>query len=589
MAGGELPSWDCVARKRALVFCLATVPLLAQSSASSGRLDGKDPAAGPPTFKSATNLVEATAVVRDRQSKAVGDLKADDFQLFDSGKRQVISRFAVEALESHEPKFSRERNIPAGSRGGANALPNHFVAFVVDDQNIVPEHFPLATMAAIRHVLNLRPGDRAAVRSTSGRMILGFTGDREKLREALSGMGSMGRRTTFDVSALNPEITCKITYLKADWILDGDSASLRNCAPKSSMPAPLPPVVRGPSAGVPLGVPGEAHQIVNENQVRAFAESIVQAGDRDVLSYFAGLGELIGAMSHMPGERSIILLSPGMYIAPRFRSLQDQLIAEAVRARVVISGVDPRGVYIRNDPDDPATWSDTWGLAETRERVSFMENVSFGTGGSFIRGNNDIEGAIRRLDTTPEFVYILGFSPSPLKLDGQYHPLKVVLNRPHGLAVDARRGYYAADQEQDSATQVQRQIERAFFSDQELHDLPVKLQLRSSHKPNSNIILTAIAEIDLRKVPFRKEDTVNRSGLLLMVGLFDQDGNFVKDFWKDITLHPDDEKLDALRQSGIEVQTNFDVTPGRYLVRLLVRDGEGQAVGTQTMGVDIRP
>jgi len=63
-------------------------------------------------------------------------------------------------------------------------------------------------------------------------------------------------------------------------------------------------------------------------------------------------------------ERNIILLSPGMYVAPRFRKLQEAIIAEAVRAHVVINAVDPRGAYVRNDPDDPSTWTDTWGIAE---------------------------------------------------------------------------------------------------------------------------------------------------------------------------------------------------------------------------------
>src|SRR3954467_4108526 len=112
--------------KRSLVLLLAALPLFAQT--------------GTPTFKSATNLVEATAVVRDAQGNAVGDLTADDFQLFDTGKRQVISRFAVEKLQSREltPVPGGNPALP-GPPPAASALPSHFVAFVVDDQNLVPE------------------------------------------------------------------------------------------------------------------------------------------------------------------------------------------------------------------------------------------------------------------------------------------------------------------------------------------------------------------------------------------------------------------------------------------------------------------
>ncbi len=41
----------------------------------------------------------------------------------------------------------------------------------------------------------------------------------------------------------------------------------------------------------------------------------------------------------------------------------------------------------------------------------------------------------------PEIFYILGFSPQ--KLDGKLHKLKVTLQGPEKLNVQARRGYYA--------------------------------------------------------------------------------------------------------------------------------------------------
>lgn len=549
---------------------LALLPLLAQQRA--------------PTFQSSTTLVEVTAVVRDAGGKAVGGLKADDFRLFDSGKRQTISGFRMETRRGD--KLSSRSTAP----GTANpaAAPDRFVAFVVDDQNLIPEQFPVAAVAGSRYVAELRPADRAAVVTTSGHTILPFTADRDKLRQAFSRMVSLDRRATFDVSGLNSEITCKLTYLKADWILKGDPSSLQNCVPAPWKPpqVQLDPV--RPGSGMTLAPPGDAHQIFLENQVRLFAESIVQAGDRDVQSYFLGLARLIGAMSHMPGERLIILLSPGMYVPPRLRKLQDWTIENAVRSGVVLSGVDPRGVFIRNNPEDPSTSSDAWGLGEALERVGFMENVTSGTGGTFLRGDNDIQGAIRRLDATPEFVYVLGFSPTPLKLDGKLHPLKVTLNR-RGLGVQARSGYYALGTEPDETARRHQQMQDAFFSGRQVQDISVNLRLRSSHKPNTGIVLTATAEIGLGNLPFRKEGAVSRSELTMVVGIFDQNGNLVMDFWKDIALHPSDEALATLKRSGLEVDTDFDVSPGRYLVRLLVRESDGQAMGTHSSPVEIRP
>src|SRR6266536_2237113 len=50
----------------------------------------------PALFKARVNLVQVPVVVRDRQGKAIGTLKKEDFQLFDKGKPQYIARFSME-------------------------------------------------------------------------------------------------------------------------------------------------------------------------------------------------------------------------------------------------------------------------------------------------------------------------------------------------------------------------------------------------------------------------------------------------------------------------------------------------------------
>src|SRR5208282_5071684 len=49
------------------------------------------------TFRVNVRLVLARVVVRDARGHAVGNLHKEDFELFDNGKPQVISHFAVEA------------------------------------------------------------------------------------------------------------------------------------------------------------------------------------------------------------------------------------------------------------------------------------------------------------------------------------------------------------------------------------------------------------------------------------------------------------------------------------------------------------
>src|ERR1019366_8883805 len=50
----------------------------------------------PALFKARVNLVMVPVVVRDKKGNVVGNLKQEDFQLFDKGKPQYIARFSME-------------------------------------------------------------------------------------------------------------------------------------------------------------------------------------------------------------------------------------------------------------------------------------------------------------------------------------------------------------------------------------------------------------------------------------------------------------------------------------------------------------
>jgi hypothetical protein len=73
----------------------------------------------------------------------------------------------------------------------------------------------------------------------------------------------------------------------------------------------------------------------------------------------------------------------------------------------------------------------------------------------------------------------------------------------------------------------------------------------------------------------------------MLIGVFDNNGNSVAAYEKQISLALKDATLAEWMKSGLTVKTDFSVGPGKYLVRLLVRDSEGQMLAEHGSGVEI--
>jgi hypothetical protein len=249
-------------------------------------------------------------------------------------------------------------------------------------------------------------------------------------------------------------------------------------------------------------------------------------------------------------------------------------------------GVLGSGVYTASKRSAPTQRLNPNELGDQQQGGEFMADITSGTGGIYVHSDNDLDEAMERAESVPEFVYLLAFSPSDLRFDGKRHLLDVRLKNPRGFTIQARAGYFADNAAADPANAAKQQLEEAFFSSQEVHGLPVQLRTRF-FKDGDDATLTVTAKVDATKLPFRKEDGRNHDNLTLVVGLFDPNGNFISAYRKDIEMSLKDATLDAWMKSGIGTATDFNVKPGKYLVRLVVRDSEGSSMAEQSTGVEI--
>ena len=174
-----------------------------------------------------------------------------------------------------------------------------------------------------------------------------------------------------------------------------------------------------------------------------------------------------------------------------------------------------------------------------------------------------------------------------MKIDGRYHALKVALTGKQKYAVQARHGYYAPRAIADPAQAAKEEIQEALFSQDEIHDLPVELQTQFFKKDQAQSRLAVLTHVDVKGIRFRKADGRNRDNLTVATAIFDENGNFVTGGEKIVEMRLLDNTFARLSHSGFTLKSSFDIKPGTYLVRLVVRDAEGAQMAARNGAVNI--
>ncbi len=570
------------------------VPLLCATLLGSSSLAGQSAKVAPPgapvTFSTGTNLVLVTVVARDHKGHSIGSLGRDDFRLFDNGKPQVISKFTVERLTRNSdnpvvPTTVQMNNSPVTGKTPANAAPtgepDRFLAYLFDDLHMSPAELNYTRDAARRQIdKSQHELDRVAIYTTSGQHMTDFTGDREKLHTALDALSTGQAAAT---KAMLDRTCPPMTYYTGDLIYNNNNADALAMAVSDA-------------AQCSPGVTGKVLTMMAQNAAR---DAVFQ-GDRETLWTLDNLRLVVAKMASMRGQRSIVLISPGFLVLSDRLEEETALIERSIRSNVVIGALDARGLYTMipgGDASERGNPSPTlitkkagYKTSETLAVSNVMDELAAGTGGKFYKGTNDMDEGLAVTAAAPEYAYVLGFTPQELKSDGRYHTLKVSLNNvasAKGTDLQVRKGYYAPKSAADPKDQAKQQVEEAFFSRDEIHDLPAALHTRYFKLENGDATLSAITTVDAKKLDSRKEGGRNLDGLTVDTGLFDSDGNFVNGIQKVITLKLLDETLEKRLSSGMGVKSDFTVHPGRYVVRMVVRDTEGQLMAAQSSQVDI--
>jgi VWFA-related protein len=545
-----------------------------------------------PTFavRAQRNEVLVRVVVRDANGNAVGGLSKDDFRLSDNGKPQSVAAFTVEhykATPAGEPPATAPATAKPAAPGEAAPvppLPQRYIAFFFDDLVVSFEDLARTRAAAERSIdSSMQPVDRAGVFTSSGLGVLDFTDDRAKLHEALAGLRPRPRITPAeeDCPPLTPYEAYLLDDLHDDTMLKIATWEVISCA-----------------------CGGSAHTCEDAQNRAQMAARIAWTHDKDQSRQaLQVLANLVRRLGSLPGQRSILWLSPG-FLALDLQSDLDQLIDRALREHVVINALDARGLWVdipggdasehnilkftdTEPPNqagmaqilsgqiaglDPSVFAKLATYRKTGREMNqdVMAAVAQDTGGVFVHNTNDYDAGFRQAGALPEFSYLLAFSPQNLKYDGKFHKLKVELVNAGSLSVQARNGYFAPNEALRPEERARREIDDAVFAREEYREFPVDVHTQFFKLSDTEARLSVTARVDAHAMHFHKEGDRNRLNLKLVCVAFDRDGNLVDGTQRNVDLLLRDATLAHLMSAGLNIGSQLKVGVGTYALRVVV-------------------
>src|SRR5579862_9095586 len=269
------------------------------------------------TLKTERNTVLVPVVVRDSKGNPVENLRKEDFRIFDRGKPQAILSFSIEKplMKAHTQDLAGPGEKPATQPADAEA--DRYVALYFDDINSSEADLAHTREATARFLLtSMQPGDRVGLFTASGRKQVDFTSNLRSIQEELA---NLHRHIDHSINSIPPYIA----YLATEQN-DQTALSLLLCRPNEA------PVDCAPTA----------------TQATAQATFSLSYSDSLSLMVLRRLDAVLGQMSSLPGQRTLVILSAGFQTySTTFLPQIDKIIDTAIRGHVVINALNARGLY----------------------------------------------------------------------------------------------------------------------------------------------------------------------------------------------------------------------------------------------------
>jgi hypothetical protein len=258
----------------------------------------------------------------------------------------------------------------------------------------------------------------------------------------------------------------------------------------------------------------------------------------------------------------------------------------------------------------PVTAS-SYGVRQQLQRASelavkdAMGALASDTGGFLWENSNDLGTGLRRILRDTETYYLIAYEPTNVKRDGAFRKIEVRLPGLRDVRVRSRRGYFALDERKarpapaaasgggaapsrppSDASAVE--LDAALAASEPLAGLPVQLAADFVSADGRATQVVVSGHVALEPVSFAEVGGRRRASLSVAGALYDAAGAVVE------RLEPERVALDVPAaehaqtvRSGLDYQKVAPLKPGRYQVRLAVRDEASGAVGSALEAIEV--
>jgi VWFA-related protein len=509
--------------------------------------DAQAPSGGY-VLKLNAELVLTNLVARDAKTgEVVRGLTQSDFSVFENGKQQRVSTFDFESVEMAAPlKEATISGLAMGTTGSGTK--SAVVAKPEDLRNhrLIVMFFDLISM---------QPED----------LDRSVTAAREFLRDKMQPSDLVALVSLGDT-------------LKVDQDFTADKDALNN------------------EVGVYNGTEGQGFQqgaTANTNQVEDASGYTPDESEYNNLNtdreLFA-LKAVAKSLEKITEKKSLLYFSGGI----QRNGIENQAslraaVNAAVRANLAIYSVDTRGLQAVSPLGDASTGSlrgtgaYTGGALANNMNANFatqevMSTLSTDTGGKAFLDSNDFSPAFAQVQRDTSAYYAIGFHSSNPARDGRYRKLTIKVNRP-GVKLEYRPGYYApADFQHAGKEDRERDLDEQLASDLPATDMAVYLDTLYFRLDENQFYVPVSLIVPGSQIPFVKGGDKDKATLDIIGTVLDEARRPIGHARETVKLNLDP-SLQA-RQKNIQYTTSFNLPPGKYRLKFVVRENQTGQMGS---------